>query len=335
MEFVEREVGEEARRDGFIKTICERVLSVGKNVHLLHLLGKLHLANETTEGSYGKPNYLLNNNFIIQYLFSVTLHEEFRSLILEEVRKHFGSEKEGTKPEENEASSRPKHPLICPDRLVKITDWDRLENLVDVEDGFLMRAFAPFLTEQNPSAEKPEKLSLFEEISQTTKSLFPAQNIVEKVFRAILKRRFDASGRILKGLLYTENHLERHLEFLTRVYLFKDDFVFTFYQRLFRQFTFAHPPENYTRLTSYFRDQIMDAYPDFCDSCTVKTGEEWSSCRDPLTALGLVNVHFTVLWPLNIIIRTEHLEMYCELFEFNVKIKWALHTLGHLYFGRK
>lgn len=97
----------------------------------------------------------------------------------------------------------------------------------------------------------------------------------------------------------------------------------------------ATPLDNYARLTSYFRDQIMDVYPEFCDSCTVQTGEDWKDCCNALTALQLVNIRFVVKWPINIIIRMEHLEMYCEIFKFNMKIKWALHTLGHLCFSRK
>lgn len=93
--------------------------------------------------------------------------------------------------------------------------------------------------------------------------------------------------------------------------------------------------ENYTRLTSYFRDQIMDVYSEFCDSCTVKTGKNWNNCRDPLSALHLINIRFVVKWPINIIIRLEHLDMYYEIFEFNMQIKWALYTLGHLLFNRK
>lgn len=77
----------------------------------------------------------------------------------------------------------------------------------------------------------------------------------------------------------------------------------------------------------------MDVFPEFCDSCTVETGEDWQCCRDPLTALHLINVRFVVRWPINIVIRTEHLDMYYEIFEFNLKIKWALHTLGHLLFN--
>lgn len=77
----------------------------------------------------------------------------------------------------------------------------------------------------------------------------------------------------------------------------------------------------------------MDVYPEFCDSCTVKTEADWKNCRDSLTALHLISIRFVVKWPINIIIRMEHLEMYYEIFEFNMKIKWALHTLGHLSFN--
>lgn len=48
MEFMLQEMSDEIRNDGFIKIICEQVLCMGKNVHLLHLLGKLHLVSEVT-----------------------------------------------------------------------------------------------------------------------------------------------------------------------------------------------------------------------------------------------------------------------------------------------
>lgn len=48
MEFLLQEMSEEIKNDGFIKLICNQVLGIGKNVHLLHLLGKLHLVCEAT-----------------------------------------------------------------------------------------------------------------------------------------------------------------------------------------------------------------------------------------------------------------------------------------------
>lgn len=48
MEFVLQEMSDAIKNDGLMRIICEQVLGMGKNVHLLHLLGKLHLVGEAT-----------------------------------------------------------------------------------------------------------------------------------------------------------------------------------------------------------------------------------------------------------------------------------------------
>lgn len=117
-----------------------------------------------------------------------------------------------------------------------------------------MKAFQPFFSEIDVP-EIVEKPSLFEKftsisivincfvkyiysrISSITKDLFPARDIIETSLSDILDKRFRVSGQIVKNLLLTENNLERHFEFLSRVYLFREDFMFFLYQRLFRQVT--------------------------------------------------------------------------------------------------
>lgn len=56
MEFVLQEMCEEIKNDGFIKIICKQVLFMGKNVHLLRLLGKLHLVSEATGSNFSAGN---------------------------------------------------------------------------------------------------------------------------------------------------------------------------------------------------------------------------------------------------------------------------------------
>lgn len=190
----------------------------------------------------------------VNFFFAETVHEEFLRKVLEEIRQHFNIKQKTPEIKQKEMALQ-KNPIICPDDCKKITDWDRLENLVDIEDGFFMKAFQPFLIEPKPP-EQTEQPTLFQElvtkkkkqtilflkrfsfvfrISSITDSLFPAQNLIENTLVDILNRRFKTSGQIVKNLLLTENNLERHFEFLIRVYLFKDDFLFFFYQRLFRQ----------------------------------------------------------------------------------------------------
>lgn len=179
----------------------------------------------------------------------MTVHEEFLVRLLEEIKRYFNI-KNVIQFDGNELIVH-KQSIVCPDKCRRVTDCDRLENLVNVDDGYLMKAFQPFLTETK-FLETTKKPTLYEQsvpfyiflsqifivhfrITKITKSLFPAQNIIEKILIEILERRFKVSGQIVKNLLITENNLERHFEFLTRIYLFKDDFMFFFHQRLFRQ----------------------------------------------------------------------------------------------------
>lgn len=77
----------------------------------------------------------------------------------------------------------------------------------------------------------------------------------------------------------------------------------------------------------------MDAYPNFYKECTIEVKDCWKLCTDALKACKMINVHYHIHWPVNIIIRDEHMNMYKSLFQFILKIKWALYTLNHLYFS--
>lgn len=90
-----------------------------------------------------------------------TVHEEFLRRVLEEVKTYFSASEGESKAEDKELLVY-KYPIVCPDYCKKLTDWDRLENLVDVEDGFLMKAFQPLFTEPK-TADNTEKPSLFEQ----------------------------------------------------------------------------------------------------------------------------------------------------------------------------
>lgn len=48
MEFVIKNLDDNAKSDSLLNLICTQVLQIGKNIHLLRLLGKLHLVPEFT-----------------------------------------------------------------------------------------------------------------------------------------------------------------------------------------------------------------------------------------------------------------------------------------------
>lgn len=55
------------------------------------------------------------------------------------------------------------------------------------------------------------------------------------MFGEILEERFALSGQTVKSLLVSEIKLGSHLEFLQYSFLFKDDLIYHFYQKLFMQ----------------------------------------------------------------------------------------------------
>lgn len=93
--------------------------------------------------------------------------------------------------------------------------------------------------------------------------------------------------------------------------------------------------ENDIWLTTHLHDIMIDLYPRLYERCLVKVENEGQILDDPLQACELIDIKYVVNWPVNIIIREKHLEMYSDLFRLILKVKWALYTLNHLYFNGK
>nr|CAH7712329.1 unnamed protein product [Callosobruchus chinensis] len=200
---------------GIIKIIREHVLQIGRNLHLLRILGKYSLL---------KP-------------YSETIHEEFVRKSLEEIGNFFKIDttdilSERKSEEFLETEPKYKNPVIPDGSDSNSTDMEKLENLVDMSDGFLMVAFEEFFIEKPPHDVHTD-LNLFHKVSKVSPSFFPVMNFFEKIFKQILDERFTVSGLVLKDLLVEKYLLEKQLEFLRHVFLFFDDLIFPFYRKLF------------------------------------------------------------------------------------------------------
>lgn len=104
----------------------------------------------------------INLGFIC-FCLVVTVHEEFSERVLAEIKRYFNVDGDVIKMEDKEVIVY-KQPIVCPDKCKRVTDCDRLENLVDVDDGYLMKAFQPFLTETK-FVETTDKPTLYEELA--------------------------------------------------------------------------------------------------------------------------------------------------------------------------
>ncbi|RZC36219.1 Spc97 Spc98 domain containing protein [Asbolus verrucosus] len=302
MNFILQDNMEEfVKSDGMIKIICDQVLQIGRNIHLLRLLDKYDVFTKGSE----------------------TIHQEFIRRILDELCAFYG--RVIPEPVSQEVKLQK---FVSNFDLHEMGDWT---NFVDLSDGFLTKAFDGFYLEM---AEEPDlEPSLFEKINNITETLFPVQGLPERVFGEILRERFTISGLMVKNLLIENYGLDKQFEFLNHIFLFNDDLIFPFYRRLFEKMNIENSNwGNSVWLTSHLQDIIMDLYPNFYEDCTVQVEIHWRQCRDSLEACALLCLQYEIKWPLNIIITREHTEMYRDLFRFILKLKWALYTMNHLSF---
>ncbi|XP_074035449.1 gamma-tubulin complex component 5 [Leptinotarsa decemlineata] len=313
------ELDKTSKENGVMKIIRDMVLQIGRNLHLLRLLGKFSFINESKE----------------------TIHEEFVRKTLEGLCKFFDVD---TKPfitiqtagdslsDDDDNEMKYKYPVVCTEDCKKPTEMDKLENLVDTTDGFLMYAFEDYFIEQ-PKKIQPLQLTLYEKISRITTTFFPISNFFENILSGILKERFTVSGLMVKNMLIEQYFLEKQFQFLRHMFLFFDNMIFPFYMRLFKKTNSCSKNwGNDIWLTSHLQDIIMDAYPEFYDKCAVQVGKNWRVCSDSSEACDMTSLVYEIQWPLNIIISPIHMALYKELFHFILKIKWGLYTLNHLVF---
>lgn len=109
-----------------------------------------------------------------------SIHAEFVRKSLEELEKFFKTNSEQPSVEvtvvDDETfyecidEKKYKYPVICTDECKKPTEFDKLENLVDTSDGFLMLAFEDYFIEKTePPAQEDE--TLFEKYMDSAVSI--------------------------------------------------------------------------------------------------------------------------------------------------------------------
>ncbi|XP_044764094.1 LOW QUALITY PROTEIN: gamma-tubulin complex component 5-like [Coccinella septempunctata] len=327
-------INEGFQEDGVIKIICTRVLHIANNIRLLFHLRK----------------------FDFYYRHKETLYEELVKRFLTELCRFFKYRETDvlenlTKDEEAQEPNilTVKHPIISVDNCRKATEMDKLENLVDTNNGFLMKAFENFCFVNKQNVESGgTTMTLLERICKITTGLFPLRNTIERIFLDILKERYSVCGLMVKNTLVEDHHLDKLFEFLRALFLFSDASLFPFFQqfffevrdrlnlfqihfRPFFQMEFLpNSPWRYMRLSSNLKDLISEKYPSISANCEVTLRSIREQSADPLDICDNLNIKVVLRWPLSVVVADEEIEVYNSIFHFLVKLKWALHALNSL-----
>ncbi|KAL3270449.1 hypothetical protein HHI36_021000 [Cryptolaemus montrouzieri] len=314
---VNEDIKEEYQNDGIIQIICKQVLQIAKNIRLLFLLRKFDFYCKSKETLYQE----LVRRFLEELcgFFNYKDEDVFQNL----------SQVEEMEPPKVLAF---KYPVISSEMCKKPTEMDKLDNLVDINNSFLMEAFADFFYEPKSNiGEYNKNMTLFDRINKITAGIFPFRNCIEKIFLDILKERFSVSGLMVKGTLVEDHHLECIFELLRALFLFCDAGIFPFFQQFFEEMKFLpNTPWRYMKLSSVLKDMVIEKYPLICDKCDITLSSSREQSMDQIDICDNVNINIVMKWPLNIVINEEEINVYKSLFHFLIKLKWALHTLKGL-----
>lgn len=88
-----------------------------------------------------------------------TLYGEFIEKVLQEIANYSGNEETCTSVAESVIANSD-YPIVCPDDCKTFTEFDKLENLIDTSDEFLMKAFESYF-KPTPKPKIKEKQSLY------------------------------------------------------------------------------------------------------------------------------------------------------------------------------
>lgn len=150
------------------------MLHIANNIRLLFHLRKFDFYNRYT-GIF-LLYFTSELKYSLSLKFSETLHQELIRRFLIELCKFFKYKDNdilknlsGNDETQGPRMLTLKHPIISANKCKTVTDMDKLENLVDTNNGFLMKAFKDFFFVNKENVEcKPKIMTLFERQGSNT-----------------------------------------------------------------------------------------------------------------------------------------------------------------------
>lgn len=221
-----------------------------------------------------------------------------------------------------------------------------IEQLSTLHNPFLMKAMEDYMPcelykndtvdscTHNIRASKAKQDQLYDLYKklQKIKYILPLQNILKNTLSEILILRYNSASKLVRNIMVEEYKLQTHLKLLRFVYMMEAGHVMNkFYQILFYEIE-----NNQMWANSYFLSCILEEvfsqyWPDTSSRWSI-TVQSNINTHQVLQAVNGIILHYTVEWPISIVLTKKILEKYNEIFRFQLKLKWALWALNNLRF---
>ncbi|KAK1132289.1 hypothetical protein K0M31_016408 [Melipona bicolor] len=174
--------------------------------------------------------------------------------------------------------------------------------------------------------------NIFKRLEKISNYILPLRKILENILTEILISRYNGVSKLVKNIMCEEYKLESHLTLMRSVYMMEAGHIMNkFYQRLFYEIETNQMWNN-----SYFLSCILE---EILSQWWTDSSSRWSitvsntHTNQVLMAVDNITLHYTIGWPINIVLSEKTFIKYNEIFRFQLKLKWALWTLNNLRFN--
>ncbi|KAL0104636.1 hypothetical protein PUN28_017403 [Cardiocondyla obscurior] len=309
--------------DPIMQFLLQKVQHMGRSIELLVSLDRIADIWKIDNDEYND--------------IRISLNTELQNKLLSEVSKY--------NPSVEETDTVSQIDEILPEYDADI-EINIIQQLSTLHNPFFMKAMEDYLpcelykndmvdarvhNTRNSKIKESQIHKLYEELRKI-KYILPMQTILKNTLSEILILRYNSASKLVKNIMIDEYKLQMHLKQLRYVYMMEAGHV----MNKLCQILFHEIETNQVWANSYFLSSILEEifsqyWPD--------TNSRWSiivagnaNTRQVLQAVHSITLHYTVEWPISIVLTKKVLEKYNEIFRFQLKLKWALWTLNNLRF---
>ncbi|XP_024941437.1 gamma-tubulin complex component 5 isoform X2 [Cephus cinctus] len=219
-----------------------------------------------------------------------------------------------------------------------------IQQMTKMENPFLIKALEKYLPFNMVQKDKINGLisnkfsnaqlehDIYYKLKKMSEFVLPCGKVLKNTLSRILILRYSGTSKLVKDIMLKEHKLDVHLKIVRSVYMMEMGHV----MNKFCKIIFTEIETNATWNNSNFLTSILE---EILSQEWSESNSRWSIITDPvltyqvLRAIDGITLHYAIDWPVSMFLNEETLKMYNELFQFQLKLKWALWTLENLKFS--
>ncbi|XP_069685486.1 gamma-tubulin complex component 5 [Periplaneta americana] len=218
------------------------------------------------------------------------------------------------------------------------------DHLLRVGDPFLVKGFESYLnlnqgnqTSQQCNEDMGNNLKRKKQIciklmQHFKNKILPVKPVLEINLLNLVEEKWKAVCCMVKPIFQNEFNLPLHFQMIRGVFLMEcDDIMQQFYSSLFTQVQACEA--NSFSLTIHLESCLDQRYPDFSSRFSVVVNKKIQYATTVQDAINSIKLRYAVEWPITLILNERNMEYYNAVFQFLLKIKWALFSLQKLRFS--